>query len=115
MHEATYWVYILANAKYGTLYVGVTNSVERRVAEHKAKAVPGFTKLHNVCRLVFYRGFGAVTDAIRFEKQLKRWRREWKVRLIEAENLEWADLYLEMMALPSLHPDLVGIEINPNP
>lgn len=56
-----------------------------------------------------------MTQAIRFEKQLKRWRREWKVRLIEQDNLDWADLYVEMMALPPLHPDLVGIEINPNP
>lgn len=113
--DTTYWVYILANAKYGTLYVGVTNSLERRVAEHRAKAVPGFTKHHNICRLVFFQGFGEVTEAIHFEKQLKRWRREWKVRLIEQDNLDWADLYVEMMALPPLHPDLVGIEINPNP
>lgn len=115
MNENAYWVYILANAKYGTLYVGVTNSLERRVAEHRAKETPGFTKRHNIVRLVFYRAFTEVTAAIRFEKQLKRWRREWKVRLIEAENLDWADLYPEMMALPPLHPDLLGIEINPNP
>ena len=113
--DTTCWVYILANAKYGTLYVGVTNSLERRIAEHWAKAVPGFTKDHNICRLVFSQGFGEATQAIRFEKQLKRWRREWKVRLIEQDNLEWADLYVEMMALPPLHPDLLGIEINPNP
>ena len=115
MGEATYWVYILSNAKYGTLYVGVTNSLERRIAEHKAKSVPGFTRKHNVCRLVFSRGFGEVTEAIHFEKQLKRWRREWKVRLVEEENLDWADLYLEMMAVPPLHPDLAGIKINPTP
>ena len=113
--DATYWIYILANAKYGTLYVGVTNSLERRVAEHRAGDTRGFTQRHNVRRLVFYRGYGEVTEAIRFEKQLKRWRRHWKVRLIEADNLDWADLYLEMMALPPLHPDLVGIEINMNP
>lgn len=109
MGEKTYWVYILANAKYGTLYVGVTNSLERRIAEHKTKRVPGFSHRYNVCRLVFYRGFGEVTAAIRFEKQLKRWRREWKIRLIEEENLHWADLYLGMMALPPLHPDLRGL------
>ena len=112
MGDATCWVYILANAKYGTLYIGVTNSLERRISEHRDKHVPGFTRRHNVCRLVFHRGFGEVTEAIRFEKQFKRWRREWKVRLIEAENLDWADLYLEMMALPPLHPDLRGIEVN---
>lgn len=58
MGDATYWVYILASKKYGTLYVGVTNSIERRVAEHKAKAVSGFTKRYGVDRLVYYRRFG---------------------------------------------------------
>ena len=115
MREASYWVYVLANVKHGALYVGVTNSLERRIAEHRAGDAPGFTRRHNVRRLVFYRGFGDVTEAIHFEKQLKRWRREWKVRLIEAENLDWADLYLEMMALPPLHPDLVGIVEQPRP
>ena len=115
MGEATYWVYILANGRYGTLYVGVTNSLERRMLEHRAGDAPGFTKRHNIRRLVFFRGFSEVAAAIRFEKQLKRWRREWKVRLIEAENLDWADLYLAMMALPPLHPDLAGIEIKPDP
>jgi putative endonuclease len=74
----TYWVYILASRRYGTLYVGVTNSLERRVAEHRAKALPGFTKKYGVARLVYYRGFGEVTEAIHFEKQLKRWRRGGK-------------------------------------
>jgi putative endonuclease len=109
MGDSTYWVYILASERYGTLYVGVTNSLERRVAEHKAKEVPGFTRRYGVDRLVFCRGFGEVTQAIRFEKQLKRWRREWKIRLIEQDNPHWANLYTEMMALPPLHPDLVGI------
>lgn len=109
MSTATYRVYILANTQYGTLYVGVTNSLERRIAEHKAKEIPGFTKRHNIDRLVFYQGFGEVTQAIHFEKQLKRWRRDWKVRLIEENNPQWADLYLEMMALPPLHADLAGI------
>ena len=115
MGEATYWVYILTNGKFGTLYVGVTNSLERRIGEHRAGDAVGFTKQYGIRRLVFYRGYGEVTEAIRFEKRLKRWRREWKVRLIEEENPDWADLYLEMLALPPLHPDLVGIEINMNP
>jgi putative endonuclease len=105
--ERTYWVYILASKKYGTLYVGVTNSLERRVAEHKAREVTGFTKTYGVDRLVFHRGFGEITDAIHFEKQLKRWRRDWKIRLIEEDNPHWADLYLPMTALPPLHPDLL--------
>lgn len=107
MDEARiYWVYILTNGRYGTLYVGVTNSLERRIAEHRAGEVPGFTRTHKLHRLVYYRSFGEVLEAIHFEKQLKRWRREWKVRLIERTNPYWADLYLEMMALPPLHPDL---------
>ena len=108
MHDNTYWVYILASRFRGTLYVGVTNSLERRIAEHKAKQVRGFTATHGVDRLVFFRGFGEVTEAIRFEKQLKRWRRDWKIRLIEDDNPHWADLYLDMMALPPLHPDLAA-------
>ncbi len=103
-----YWVYILASGELGTLYVGVTNSLERRIAEHKAREIPGFTKRHGVDRLVFFRGFGEVTEAIRFEKQVKRWRRDWKVRLIEDDNPDWADLYLPMMALPPLHPDIAA-------
>lgn len=108
MHDNIYWVYVLASEKLGTLYVGVTNSLERRIAEHKAKAVRGFTKTYGVDRLVFYRGFGEVTEAIHFEKQLKRWRRDWKIRLIEEDNPDWADLYIAMMALPPLHPDLAA-------
>jgi putative endonuclease len=104
--DRTYWVYILARKRGGTLYVGVTNSLERRIAEHKAKEVAGFTRRYGIDRLVYFQGFGEVTEAIRFEKQLKRWRREWKVRLIEKDNPDWTDLYLEMMALPPLHPDL---------
>jgi putative endonuclease len=104
----TYWVYIVTNGRYGTLYTGVTNSLDRRIAQHKAKEIPGFTKKHDLDRLVFYRGFGEIADAIHFEKQLKRWRREWKIRLIEGANPLWADLYLEMMAPPRSHPALGG-------
>ena len=109
--DRTYWVYMLASGKHGTIYVGVTNSLERRIAEHKAKEVPGFTKRHGVDRLVWFRGYGEVTEAIHFEKQLKRWRRDWKVQLVEEENPNWQDIYPAMMALPPLHPDLRGIEI----
>ena len=108
MRDHNYWVYILTRDRLGTLYVGVTNSLERRIAEHKSKEVKGFTKTYGVDRLVFYRGFGEVTEAIHFEKQLKRWRRDWKIRLIEQDNPHWADLYLDMMALPPLHPDLAA-------
>ncbi|MGA0605670.1 GIY-YIG nuclease family protein [Phenylobacterium sp. VNQ135] len=104
----TYWVYILASKGFGTLYVGVTNDLARRVGEHKAKQIPGFTLRYGVDRLVFYRGFGDVHAAIHFEKQLKRWRREWKIRLIEEDNPHWEDLYLQMMRLPPLDPALMG-------
>ncbi|MBW8813728.1 MAG: GIY-YIG nuclease family protein [Caulobacterales bacterium] len=104
--DHAYWVYIAASRAHGTLYVGVTNSLERRIAEHKAREAAGFTRRHGVDRLVFFRGFGEVTEAIRFEKQLKRWRRAWKIRLIEEDNPHWADLYLAPMAMPPLHPDL---------
>lgn len=104
--DRTYWVYILASGKHGTLYVGVTHSLEQRVAQHKARDTSGFTKRYGVDRLMFYQGFGEVTEAIRFEKQLKRWRRDWKIRLIEEDNPNWDDLYIQMMALPPLHPDL---------
>jgi putative endonuclease len=106
--EMSYWVYIVTNGKYGVLYVGVTNSLERRISEHKAKEVPGFTRTHGLDRLVFFRGFGEVSEAIHFEKQLKRWRREWKIRLIEQDNPRWADLYLQMMSVGPLHPALRG-------
>ncbi|HVI31385.1 GIY-YIG nuclease family protein [Phenylobacterium sp.] len=105
--ERTYWVYILSSRRHGTIYVGVTNSLERRVAEHKAGQVSGFTSRYGVDRLVWFRGFGEVTEAIAFEKKLKRWRRDWKVALIEEANPFWQDLYPGMMAETApLHPDL---------
>jgi putative endonuclease len=94
----TYWVYILASRKHGALYVGVTNSLERRIAEHRAKQVPGFTQRYGVDRLVFYQGYGEATAAMGFEKRLKRWRRDWKIRLIEEDNPHWDDLYLQTIA-----------------
>jgi putative endonuclease len=99
----TYWVYILASRRYGTLYVGVTRELQRRVEQHRAMRIDGFTRWYGVTRLVFAQGFGDVADAIRFEKRLKRWRRDWKIRLIEEDNPFWADLYLELMA-PSPDP-----------
>jgi putative endonuclease len=93
----TYWVYLLASRRHGTLYVGVTNSLERRIAQDRAKELPGFTRKYGVDHLVWYAGFGEVTAAIGFEKRLKRWRRDWKIRLIEEDNPHWDDLYVAMM------------------
>ena len=86
-----YCVYILAN-RSGTLYVGVTNDLNRRLYEHKKKLLPGFTKRYNIDRLVYYEHTPDVGAAIAREKQIKRWRREKKVALIESANRDWHDL-----------------------
>ena len=88
-----YFIYILANKKNGTLYMGVTNSIERRIEEHKIKLNPEcFTAKYNVSVLVYYETFQYIDDAIQREKQLKKWNRQWKINLIEEENKEWKDL-----------------------
>ena len=88
-----YYVYLLASDRNGTLYIGVTNDIIRRIFEHKSKAVPGFTKRYAVDRLVWYEIYEDPTSAITREKELKKWRREWKIRLIEEQNPQWIDLY----------------------
>ena len=88
-----YYVYLLASRKHGTLYVGVTNDLIRRVYEHKTKAVPGFTTKYDVSRLVWFETHDDVNAAIEREKELKKWRRDWKIALLEAENPEWRDLW----------------------
>lgn len=88
-----YFVYILASDIGGTLYIGVTNNLPRRIAEHKAKLVEGFTRKYDVSRLVYYEAFGDIELAIRREKRLKKWNRAWKVRAIEELNPNWDDLY----------------------
>jgi len=86
-----YHVYIMASES-GVLYIGVTNHLESRTARHKQKQVPGFTSTYNVTKLVYFEPFGDVRDAIAREKQLKRWRRENKVALIESVNPTWRNL-----------------------
>ena len=86
------YVYILASRRNGTLYTGVTNDIVRRIAEHKAGLVPGFTQKYNVKMLVWVEEFQNDTDALRREKQLKNWHRAWKIALIEETNPEWRDL-----------------------
>jgi putative endonuclease len=88
-----YWVYILASGKHGTLYIGVTSDLVRRVYQHKNKIIKGFTSRYNVKLLVWYEGYDALTSAIEREKELKKWRREWKINLIELDNPNWDDLY----------------------
>jgi putative endonuclease len=87
-----YYVYILASKKNGTLYVGVTNDLEARVLQHRQKVNEGFTSKYNVTLLVYSETFQYVNDAIKREKQLKKWNRQWKINLIEAENADWKDL-----------------------
>ena len=91
-----YWVYILANGKNGTLYIGVTNDLSRRVFEHRSSRGSQFTARYNVSRLVWYEQYQYVIDAIAREKSLKRWERSWKIKLINEINPEWRDLYLDL-------------------
>ncbi|MFL5058460.1 MAG: GIY-YIG nuclease family protein, partial [Xanthobacteraceae bacterium] len=90
-----YYVYLMASRRNGTLYLGVTNNLVRRVHEHKNKVVPGFTSRYGVDRLVWYECYDDPTTAIMREKDIKKWRRAWKIRLIEEMNPDWHDLYDE--------------------
>ena len=92
-----YWVYILASKPQGTLYIGVTNDLLRRIWEHREEMVPGFTKTYGVKRLVYWEQFDQILDAIARDKQLKRWRRDWKRALIEEFNPHWLDLFPEQV------------------
>ncbi len=92
-----YWVYILASKRRGTLYVGVTGDLRKRVWEHRSKAVEGFTRTYDVDKLVYYEMYNSVEDAIARETGLKRWKRQWKIELIENENSDWRDLYDEIV------------------
>lgn len=91
-----YYVYILTN-KTKTLYIGVTNNLERRIYEHRNKLKDGFTKKYNITKLVYFEVFNDIKDAIKREKQLKNWHRLWKINLIESKNKEWKDLYDKMV------------------
>ena len=87
-----FYVYILASQPNGTLYVGVTNDLPRRMSEHKSKAVPGFTRKHGVDKLVYFEPYESIIQAREAEYKLKRWRRAWKLALIEKSNPQWRDL-----------------------
>ena len=87
------YVYILASERNGTLYIGVTSNLVQRVWRHKSGVVEGFTKRYRVDRLVYYECHDDIAGAIAREKSLKKWRRRWKLELIEASNPEWCDLY----------------------
>ena len=96
LREHSYWVYILASDRNGTLYVGVTNDLYRRAMEHREGLVAGFTKRYGVKRLVYFEEHVDIEAAIAREKSMKRWRRAWKLQLIEQANPQWRDLWLEI-------------------
>ena len=88
-----YFVYVLASKKNGVLYIGVTNNLKRRIYEHKHDLIKGFTNKYKVHSLVFYEVHNDIKYAIFREKQIKKWKRQWKIDLIEKENPQWQDLY----------------------
>ena len=92
-------VYILATGKRGTLYIGVTSDLVARIWQHREHVVDGFTKRYKVTQLVWYELHGTMESAIHREKQLKKWNREWKLRLVGESNPEWRDLWDEIVGL----------------
>jgi putative endonuclease len=91
--DCQYYVYLLTNRPYGTLYTGVTNDLVRRTWEHRNNLVEGFTHEHQLHRLVWYEVHGDILEAIRREKLIKKWHRDWKVNLVQKTNPAWDDLY----------------------
>ena len=94
MYKTThqYYLYLLTNKKSGTLYIGVTNDLERRLFEHKKKLIEGFTKRYNLNKLIYFETYQFVNDAIKRERNMKKWKRQWKIDLIERDNPNWKDL-----------------------
>ena len=88
----SFYVYIMASSKNGTLYTGVTNNIDRRIFEHKEADIEGFTKKYNIKILVYYEETNSIEAAIQRDKHIKKWNRAWKIRLIEEKNPEWLDL-----------------------
>jgi putative endonuclease len=92
-----FYVYLLASRKQGTLYLGVTRDLVRRIYQHREKLTPGFTSRYDVRRLVWFEVYDDPINAIEREKEIKKWRRSWKIALIEKDNPEWKDLYPEIV------------------
>ncbi len=92
-----YYIYILSSKKNGTLYIGVTSDLTRRIYEHKNNLVEGFTKKHTIHDLVYFEATESIESAIQREKQLKKWNRSWKIDLIEKNNPDWNDLYVDLI------------------
>jgi len=106
-----FYVYILASGPCGWLYVGVTNDLIRRVAEHKQAIVPGYTAERGINQLVWYETHPYIDQAILREKRIKRWLRAWKFALVETDNPRWVDLYGELRARGPGSPEATGPEI----
>jgi len=92
-----FYVYLLASKPYGTLYVGVTSDLAKRVWEHKNKVVSGFTARYDVDTLVWFETYDSAEAAIRLEKQIKEWKRDWKINLIESDNPRWIDRFPDLL------------------
>jgi len=92
-----FYVYILASRKQGTLYLGVTKDLVRRTYQHREKLLPGFSSRYDIRRLVWFEIYDNPVNAIEREKEIKKWRRVWKVELIEKDNPDWRDLYSEIV------------------
>ena len=107
MRDHLYYVYILANRRNGTLYIGVSNDILRRTWEHKSDLAAGFTKKYGVHILVWYETYSDISTAIAREKRMKRWNRDWKIALIEKTNSGWNDLYETLLGEIAL-PDMPG-------
>ncbi|WP_366520572.1 GIY-YIG nuclease family protein [Devosia sp.] len=90
------WVYFMANRRFGTIYAGATNNLVRRVWEHRSDVVPGFTRTHQCHLLVWFEEHQSIYSAMQREHNIKHWRRDWKVALIEGVNPEWDDLYFQV-------------------
>jgi putative endonuclease len=103
--EKSFYIYILANRRNGTLYIGVTSNLIKRVWEHKNKLAEGFTEKYGVNKLVYFEQASDAENAVRREKRLKKYNRRWKMDLIEKMNPDWKDMYEELI---SGFPDQVG-------
>jgi putative endonuclease len=101
--DASIAVYMMSNRKHGTLYVGVTSQFLRRVSQHRLGLTGGFTKIHGLTRLVWFAQHADMRAAIHHEKRLKKYKREWKINLIEQENPNWEDLWLALVGEDRVH------------
>ena len=104
MLEKAGYVYIMASAKNGTIYIGVTSDLAKRVWEHREAVVAGFTRKHGCKLLVWFEAFEDIQQARHRELQMKEWKRAWKIRLIEEANLDWEDLYPSLFEAGSADP-----------